>query len=68
MPVLQKHSKFERTRVCNCSFIIKKIAYHRMLLLLELRISFEKRDDGIYLLFVIINLFILGKIRCLKNL
>ena len=25
MPVLQKHSKFERMRGCNCSFIIKKV-------------------------------------------
>ena len=29
VPVLQKHSKFERMRGCNCSFIIKG-AYHRM--------------------------------------
>ena len=25
MPVLQKHSKFERMRGCNSSFIIKKV-------------------------------------------
>ena len=24
IPVLQKHSKFERIRGCNCSFVIKK--------------------------------------------
>ena len=25
MPVLQNHSKYERMRGCNCSFIIKKV-------------------------------------------
>ena len=27
---LQKHSKFERMRGCNCSFIIEKKVIHRM--------------------------------------
>ena len=45
IPVLQKHSEFERMRGCYCSFIIKKGLSSYGWLLLELRIGFEKNYD-----------------------